>query len=243
MRRFKADPTHGYAHAEETLKNAERIAKTEKLSGGELEQLRIAAFFHDVGNIHLFTTKNYDHNLREMHEENGAEMLAELLKRIGEDPGEYAEATAAISRHDSGPHETLLEKILSDADKLCSLGGSGIIRSIDYGEKVIKTRPFYTPGLALEERLRWLPGQKRRKTGVGEDTLTPILYIIYRRGDPRAYYTDEGKRMLAEKTGEAFAELEKQARQRNPEQAEEIMSITREYAEAVKNEPDDEFFV
>ncbi len=115
---------HDFDHVLRVTALAERIARAE---GADLQIVRTAALLHDVA-------ESAD---RETHHLLGAQRARELLAA---QPPEFVAAVAhAIEahrfRHDPQP-QTLEAKVLSDADKLDSIGAIGIARAFAYAGAV-----------------------------------------------------------------------------------------------------------
>ena len=104
------DPRLGYhnlSHTLDVVKQAEVIAKKEKVNDKhELLLLKTAAVFHDSG--FLLVYKN--------HEEKSCEIAAEALKNIfGEEDIKKVNGMIMATKIPQSPH-TLLEQIICDAD-------------------------------------------------------------------------------------------------------------------------------
>jgi len=115
---------HDFDHVLRVTALAERIARAE---GADLDVVRTAALLHDVA----------ESEDREVHHLLGARRAREIL--AGQ-PAEFAEAVShAIEahrfRHDPEPR-TLEARVLSDADKLDSIGAIGIGRAFAYSGAV-----------------------------------------------------------------------------------------------------------
>ncbi len=115
---------HDFDHVLRVTALAERIAQAE---GADRQIVRTAALLHDVA-------ESAD---RETHHLLGAQRARELLAA---QPPEFVAAVAhAIEahrfRHDPQP-QTLEAKVLSDADKLDSIGAIGIARAFAYAGAV-----------------------------------------------------------------------------------------------------------
>jgi predicted metal-dependent HD superfamily phosphohydrolase len=98
---------HTLAHTQDVLKNAVFIGTNEKLTEEEMNMLRLAAWFHDVGYL-----KKY-----KGHEEASAEMAVKFLERYGVE--EYIRTAVAESiRATAFPQspESRVAKVLCDAD-------------------------------------------------------------------------------------------------------------------------------
>lgn len=98
---------HSVNHTLYVLKMAEYIAWREGLSDSEVQLVRIAAIFHDIG----FT------NGRENHEEKGCEIARELLGHFNVNEEDIKEICGMImaTKIPQSP-KNLLEKVLADAD-------------------------------------------------------------------------------------------------------------------------------
>jgi predicted metal-dependent HD superfamily phosphohydrolase len=98
---------HTLAHTQDVVKNAVFIGIKEKLPEGEMNMLRLAAWFHDVGYV-----KKY-----QGHEEESAVLAAEFLERQGVEENirtEVAESIRATTFPQSP--KSRIAKVLCDAD-------------------------------------------------------------------------------------------------------------------------------
>ena len=98
---------HTADHTKYVIDMATFIAKKEKIEGHELELLKIAALFHDMGFL----------KSRENHEEVSCEMASKELPSWDFDNSEISQICGMI-RSTKIPQRpiTLLDKILADAD-------------------------------------------------------------------------------------------------------------------------------
>jgi uncharacterized protein len=104
---------HNYAHtAEDVLPAAERLASLSGVDGEELQVLRVAAAFHDLGYVYAYW----------QHELTSLRITAQTLPGFGFEPAQIDTILGIIvsTRLPQSPR-TLLEQILADAD-LDSLG-------------------------------------------------------------------------------------------------------------------------
>ncbi len=129
---YEANGTsHRWDHVKRVLALAEHLAEAE---GANLEVVRVAALFHDIGRAEERRTKG-----AVCHAEYGAKLVREILARYGL-PQDFIEAVAhAIERHRFRSHkrpETLEAKVLFDADKLDALGAVGIARAFLFAGEV-----------------------------------------------------------------------------------------------------------
>lgn len=98
---------HNYKHTFETVAEAQELGRLSKLPKDQLQDLTLAAWFHDTGYV-----ETYDG-----HEEQSVTIAKEWL-REQEYPEERIQLitdTILATRHDQEP-ETLLEELLVDAD-------------------------------------------------------------------------------------------------------------------------------
>ncbi len=98
---------HNKHHVYDVLAAAVHIAEQEKIEGKDLQLLRLAALFHDIGFIH--SAKN--------HEQHGADMAREILPHYGllEEDIDTISKMILATRIPQSP-ATQLERILCDAD-------------------------------------------------------------------------------------------------------------------------------
>ena len=119
---------HNIKHIYDVLESALVIAESEKISGGDIKLLRLAALFHDAGFIRSSAN----------HEERGTEMAREILPAYGLSCDQIDTICGMImaTRIPQSPSNQL-EKILCDAD-------------LDY----LGRDDFYEIGSRLFEELR-----------------------------------------------------------------------------------------
>jgi len=113
---------HDYWHSVRVYKNAMRIAETE---GGDRTVIALSALLHDVDDIKLFETRNYE-NARCIMQRNGisAEIQSVVTEIIGEVSFRGAESIIPLS---------VEGRIVQDADRLDALGAIGIARTFAFG--------------------------------------------------------------------------------------------------------------
>ena len=143
---------HDFDHVLRVLALAERIAAAE---GANLEVVRTAALLHDVA----------ESEDRGAHHLLGAQRARALLAGS---PAEFIEAVAHCIeahrfRHDPPP-QTLEAKVLSDADKLDSIGAIGVARAFAYGEAA-GTALWRKPLAEIEREDIDACGEDRRNLG------------------------------------------------------------------------------
>ena len=100
---------HGLHHTVEVIENSVEIAKHEGVSGNDLNLLKLAALFHDIGFLDLYGG----------HEEISCQMAKEILPNYNISNNEIDVICGMImaTKIPQKP-KTLLEKILADADLL-----------------------------------------------------------------------------------------------------------------------------
>ncbi|SFG75924.1 Predicted metal-dependent phosphohydrolase, HD superfamily [Pontibacter chinhatensis] len=98
---------HNYKHTFETVAEAQELGQRSKLTEDQLQDLALAAWFHDTGYVNTY----------DGHEEESIRIATEWLQEKGY-PQERIDLIAGIimaTRHDLEP-ETLLQELLVDAD-------------------------------------------------------------------------------------------------------------------------------
>lgn len=117
---------HGFDHTQRVFNLCLKIGKFE---GANLNVLLPAALLHDIG-------RDLEEHLGANHAETAEYLAKDFLKQINY-PKQYIEGIfEAIKSHRTSsetPPPTLEAKILSDADKLDSLGAIGIARVFTFG--------------------------------------------------------------------------------------------------------------
>lgn len=189
---------HDFDHVLRVLALAERIARAED---ADLTVVRTAALLHDVA-------ESVD---RQAHHLLGAQRARTLL---ADQPAAFIDAVAhAIEahrfRHDPQP-QTLEAKVLSDADKLDSIGAIGIGRAFAYSGAV---------GTALWRQtvseIRTQDTDARRGPQELGEGYTPSHEYVYKLDViPRRLYTDMARQIAEERRrvmAEFFARLDREA--------------------------------
>ncbi len=123
--------SHRLDHVKRVLALAERLARAE---GADLEVVKVAALFHDIGRAEEKRTKG-----KVCHAAYGAQMVKQILKKYGL-PEDFIERVAeAIASHrfrSKVRPKTPEAKVLFDADKLDALGAVGIGRAFLFAGEV-----------------------------------------------------------------------------------------------------------
>jgi len=121
---------HGILHVKRVLNWAKRIVKYEKLNLNE-DILVLTVYLHDVGRF-----------IGEPHAYYSALIAENLLRELGCSDYVLSEILEAISTHSysyakarNTLPQSVLGKVLSDADKLDALGVVGFLRVFIYGER------------------------------------------------------------------------------------------------------------
>lgn len=110
---------HSLEHIKSVVKLVEEIGDNSKLSKDELEVLKIAAWFHDIGHVKVW----------EKHEELSAEIAKDFLKSIDFPAEKIKKVKKCILATDLKSHpENILEEVIRDAD----IAHTG---SDEYGDK------------------------------------------------------------------------------------------------------------
>lgn len=174
---------HDFDHVLRVTALAERIARAE---GADLDVVRTSALLHDVD-------ESVD---RETHHLLGAQRAREIL--AGE-PAPFVDAVShAIEahrfRHDPQP-QTLEAKVLSDADKLDSIGAIGVGRAFAYAA---------TAGTALWrqtiEEIRAQDTDARRGPKELGEGYTPSHEFVYKLDViPERLYTGMARQIAEER--------------------------------------------
>lgn len=189
---------HDFDHVLRVLALAERIARAE---GANLAVVRTAALLHDVA-------ESEDRNA---HHLVGAQRARALL--AGEPP-EFVEAVAHCIeahrfRHEPSP-QTLEAKVLSDADKLDSIGAIGVARVFAFSGAV---------GTALwRQTVPQIEGQagdaRRGPKELGAGYTPSHEFVLKLDRIPARLYTDMARQIAEERRQfmrEFFAQLDREA--------------------------------
>ena len=132
-----SDPVHDFEHVLRVYRMAERLAEAE---GADLQILRAAALLHDAEGA------TPGHESRADHHHASAEFAAQVLAVEGWEVKRIAAVQHCIRGHrhrGTETPQTLVAKILFDADKLDVLGAIGVARVIGYA--TLAHMPWYEP--------------------------------------------------------------------------------------------------
>ena len=148
------DPAHDWAHNLRVMALCERIGQVEH---ADMEILRLAVLFHDVG-------RSEERRTGVCHAEISAREAGVLLQEAGYNDCLIQTVQKAILTHrfrKNNPPTTLEERILFDADKLDSIGAVGVARAFAYsgviGQPIQSDHPNqHTPAKEYEIKLRHL---------------------------------------------------------------------------------------
>ncbi len=119
---------HDFDHTMRVLRNAEMLLKTEK--NADAWVVKLAAILHDIARPEEMTSKG-----AVCHAEQGAETAAAILRNAGFDETIVRQVRGCVLKHRYRgifQPETAEEKIIYDADKLDSIGATGIGRAFHF---------------------------------------------------------------------------------------------------------------
>jgi uncharacterized protein len=140
------DSGHGWEHSEAVWNNAKEIGKNE--TGTNMLVVELAALLHDIN----------DWKLKDLNDEDSANMADKWLKRIGVDDKTIEEVLEIIKKVSYfGPNfveeEMPIEgKIVRDADRLEAMGAAGWERTAQFGKaKNLPDINEYLPNLRLSD--------------------------------------------------------------------------------------------
>ncbi|MDA5095041.1 HD domain-containing protein [Aliiroseovarius sp. KMU-50] len=170
------DAAHDLAHADRVWLNARIIARGEGVA--RCDQLMAACYLHDLVTL----PKNDPARHRASY--LSAKAARPLLTRLGFSTGETDEVCHAIEAHSFSadiPCDTLLAKVVQDADRIESLGAIGLARCfavsgvlgrpLFHGEDPFgETRELDDTAYAVDHfrlKLLSLPDQMKTETGRG----------------------------------------------------------------------------
>jgi uncharacterized protein len=131
---------HSYAHTDRVVRVAAILAEKER---ADAEVVQTGALLHDIGRV-----------VGEPHNETGASLAGDILKRYAHYPQEKTEKIVKIIIHHPiafrSKLESLEERIVWDADKIDLLGVIGIARVFHWLGK----NPFETAVTTCFEELK-----------------------------------------------------------------------------------------
>jgi putative nucleotidyltransferase with HDIG domain len=134
------DPTHRTDHSIRVLHLVEYLAKKENsLSRIDIESLKLAAIFHDLGSGHRIKKlkKSSDKFKAEEHSEQGFKIAKQFLVKEGFSKTEIEKIQKIITSHGTdGLNIDIEGKFLHDADLLDGLGLAGVLRIFTFGGQI-----------------------------------------------------------------------------------------------------------
>ena len=141
------DKSHGLDHVINVTNNAIKIAKSYKLNEIEYKIIIISSLLHDAYDSKYTTNKQYiidDISLllnSEGYIQEHINLIHNIIKHISFTK-EFNERLAnkdshKIIKYFESDKEELLRNIVSDADKIESLGETGVIRTIQYQNEIM----------------------------------------------------------------------------------------------------------
>ena len=134
-KRLENDSAHDFEHIMRVLKNAVTISRKEK---GDIRMITAAVLLHDIVSYPKSDPRSKKSSLE------SAEESKMILKKYDFDQDEIRIISDAIRIHSFSRGvvpQTLVGKILQDADRLDALGSIGIARTFAVGGS--ENRPFY----------------------------------------------------------------------------------------------------
>lgn len=132
---FKNDFTgHDYYHSIRVYNNAMKISKKYNC---DIELISIASLLHDVDDVKLFNTTNYENARFILEKLNYQNDFIEKAIKIIKD--------VSFKGKDSVIPETIEGQIVQDADRLDAIGAIGIARTFAFGGS--HNRPIYDPNV------------------------------------------------------------------------------------------------
>ena len=176
---------HDFDHTLRVLKNAELLAEEESCSPREKILVGLAALLHDCARPEELASGG-----KLCHAELGAAKAEKILRQLGcNDPEAVRLICDAVRSHrfrGKARPQTLIAKVLHDADKLDSIGAVGIGRAFHYAGH-LGARLHNTEQEALNSR-----EYSREDTAYRE-------YLVKLRHVPERLTTDSGRRHAMER--------------------------------------------
>lgn len=161
------DATHQPDHIERVLDLVEYLAKKEGiLNQIDLESLKLAAIFHDLGSIHRIKKlrKSGDKFKSEEHAKQGFRIAQKFLKEEGVSKPQIEKIQIIITSHGvNGSADDLEGNLLHDADLLDGIGLGGSLRIFTFGGQINRSvlgSLEYTKQKALTRKFKTKTGQK-----------------------------------------------------------------------------------
>jgi uncharacterized protein len=128
----KYHSSHGWDHVERVIRMADIIAETEEEADRFI--IKVAAVLHDIAR----EDENVE-NGKICHAERGSRIAAEFLEDLELDRKKIDHISHCILTHryrNNHPPETIEARILYDADKLDSIGATGIGRAFLFSGEI-----------------------------------------------------------------------------------------------------------
>ncbi len=180
MRKYHS--SHGWDHVERVIRTADVIASTE--NGADRFVIKVAAILHDIAR----ENENVE-NGKLCHGELGSRIAAEFLEGTGLDRERIEKISHCIFTHryrNDHPPETIEARILYDADKLDSIGATGIGRAFLFSGEI-------------GARLHGNPAEIHTTKAYSEEDSAYREYMFKLRHIKDKMLTDHGKTLAEER--------------------------------------------
>ncbi len=180
MRKYHS--SHGWDHVERVIRTADVIASTE--NGADRFVIKVAALLHDIAR----ENENVE-NGKLCHGELGSRIAAEFLEGTGLDRERIEKISHCIITHryrNDHPPETIEARILYDADKLDSIGATGIGRAFLFSGEI-------------GARLHGNPAEIHRTKAYSEEDSAYREYMFKLRHIKDKMLTDHGRKLAEER--------------------------------------------
>lgn len=176
---------HDFAHTRRVLHNAEEILAGEAHTDFEAFAVRLAALLHDIAR-----PEELESGGKVCHAKEGGRKAPALLRHLGCQEENLIETVGrAVARHryrGNDAPQTLVEKIVYDADKLDSIGAVGVGRAFHFAGR-IGAKLHNTAEAALGA-----PAYSEEDSAYRE-------YLVKLRSVPERMLTDTGRRLASDR--------------------------------------------
>ena len=183
----EAPSCHDFSHTMRVLANTERLARMENADEETFFAARIAALLHDVARPEELISEG-----KICHAQTGGPKAEKVLRKLSCNDGDFILLIAnAVRRHRYRGKEkpvTMVDFLVHDADKLDSIGATGIARACHFAGR-IGAKLHNTEEEALSSE-----AYSREDTAYRE-------YLVKLRYVPERMLTESGKILAEERAG------------------------------------------
>jgi uncharacterized protein len=195
-----ASPAHDIDHVMRVYSMCLKLAK--RYPNVDLKILKTSALLHDIARLRE-DEDGHSHSLKVDHAVLGAEMSAEILRKLGYSDERIEQVTHCIRAHRfRGENQpiTLEAKLLSDADKLDVLGATGVARSFTIGGEC--SQRIYS-GIPVDEYVKknFVGGKVDGRIIDPSEHSSNLEFETKFKRVPEKLYTEEARKIAEQRLG------------------------------------------